>query len=107
MWAQGSYGGHGQAHGKEAPWGQWEEASIDGDLFGGPHKDDHSVRHRLQQLRGEGGEGDASEAQQVSLLWAPGLRRPTLRVEGAPLQGDDHQAEGVLLVTAITKFERA
>ena len=29
---------------------------------------------------GEGGEGDASEAQQVSLLWAPGLRRPTLRV---------------------------
>ena len=64
MWAQGYDGGLGPSHGQEPPWeGEAECTSV-----------------QLQQLRDEGAEGDDAEAQEVSLLWAPGLRRPTLRV---------------------------
>ena len=45
------------------------------------------------RLRGEEAEGDDAEAQEVWLLWAPGVWQTTLRVEGAPMQGDDAHAE--------------
>ena len=93
VWAQGSDGGHGETYGQEAPWGAGEDASNADVLFGVPPKDDPCVRHRLE--RGEGGKGDGAEAQEVCLLWAPGVCQSTLRVFGAPMQGDADQAEGV------------
>ena len=85
MWAQGYIGGHGPSHCQEPPWEEGEAAAAD----------DEKERHQLEKLRGEGAEGDDAEAQEVSLLWAPGVWQTTLRVFDPPMQGDDDQAEEV------------
>ena len=80
MWAQGYDGGHGPSRGQAQPWeGEAECTKV----------------RQPNQLRGEGAEGDDAEAQEVSLLWAPGVWQTTLRVFGPPMQGDDAQAEEV------------
>ena len=106
MWAQGYDGGHGPSRGQAQPWeGEAECTKVrqPNQLRGEGAEGDDAEAQEVSllwapgvwqtTLRGEGAEGDDAEAQEVSLLWAPGVWQTTLRVFGPPMQGDDAHAE--------------